>query len=78
MSVPSNIAEGQARYSKKDFRHFLRTAKGSVAEIETQVLIARRLGYIKEDACDRCTGSIKEVGRILAGLISSLDVAGND
>ncbi len=78
MSVPSNIAEGQARYSKKDFRHFLRTAKESVAEIETQVLIARRLGYITEDACDRCTGSIKEVGRILAGLISSLDVQGNE
>jgi len=74
VSVPSNIAEGQARYSKKDFRHFLRTAKGSVAEIETQILIARRLGYIEQDACECCVGNVKEVGRILAGLISSLEV----
>ncbi len=78
VSVASNIAEGQARYSKKDFRHFLRAAKGSLAEIETQVLIARRLGYINQDSCDRCTGSIKEVGRILAGLISSIHVEEND
>ena len=74
VSVPSNIAEGQARYTKKDFRHFLRTAKGSVAEIETQILIAQRLGYIKQDSCERCIASIREVGRILAGLISSLEV----
>ena len=78
VSVASNIAEGQARYSKRDFRHFLRAAKGSLAEIETQVLIARRLGYINQDSCDRCTGEIKEAGRILAGLISSLHVEEND
>jgi len=74
VSVASNIAEGQARYSRKDFRHFLRLAKGSLAEIETQVLIALRLGYINRDACDRCLSHIKELGRILAGLISSLHV----
>jgi four helix bundle protein len=78
VSVASNIAEGQARYSKKDFRHFLRVAKGSLAEIETQVLIAARLGYNNQDACERCLGHIKELGRILAGLISSLHVQENN
>ena len=74
VSVACNIAEGQARYSRKDFRHFLRVAKGSLAEIETQVLIARRLGYVNQDSCDRCLERIKELGRILAGLISSLRI----
>ncbi|MGO9210104.1 MAG: four helix bundle protein [Terriglobales bacterium] len=78
VSVASNIAEGQARYSKKDSRHFLRVAKGSLAEIETQALIARRLAYINQDSCERCIGHIKELGRILAGLISSIHVQEND
>ena len=78
VSVACNIAEGQARYSKKDFRHFLRVAKGSLAEIETQVLIARRLDYVSQDSSDRCIVDIKEVGRILAGLISSLHVQETD
>jgi len=74
VSVASNIAEGQARYSRKDFRHFLRVAKGSLAEIETQVLIAYRLGYVNQDSCDHCLDRIKELGRILAGLISSIHI----
>ena len=74
VSVASNIAEGQARYSKKDFRHFLRVAKGSLAEIETQMLIARRLVYVNQESRDRRIGHIKELGRILAGLISSLHI----
>lgn len=78
MSGASNIAEGQARYSKKDFRHLLRVAKGSLAEIETQVLIARRLGYVNQDFCDLCLGHNKELGRILAGLISSIRVQESD
>jgi four helix bundle protein len=78
VSVPSNIAEGQARYSKKEFRHFLRAAKGSLAEIETQVMIARRFGYVGQEVCDRCIGEIEELGRILAGLISSLRIPETD
>jgi four helix bundle protein len=78
VSVASNIAEGQARYSKKEFRHFLRAARGSLAEIETQVLIAHRVGYINQDSSGRCIGHVKEVGRILAGLISSLRIQQND
>jgi len=78
VSVASNIAEGQARYSKKEFQHFLRVARGSLAEIETQVQIARRLDYLDQEVCDQCVGEIEELGRILAGLISSLRIPETD
>src|SRR5579864_8854135 len=46
VSIPSNIAEGQGRHGVPEFRHFLRQSCGSLMELETQVLIAERLGYI--------------------------------
>ena len=48
ISVPSNIAEGQARNSPKEFRHFLGIALGPLAEMETQLLLALRLKYLEE------------------------------
>lgn len=48
VSVPSNIAEGQARRLPAEFRRFLRIALGSLAEIDTQLVIANELGYVKE------------------------------
>ena len=72
VSVPSNIAEGQARFSKRDFRHFLRASRGSLAELETQALIAQRLKYIDQPSTDTLLSSIDEVSRILSGLISSI------
>lgn len=70
VSVPSNIAEGQARQTRGEFRQFLGHARGSLAEMETQFLIAQRLGYVEEasDIPER----IAETGRVLNGLISSL------
>jgi len=50
VSVPSNIAEGQARFSRKEFHHFLSLARGSLVEIETQIIIAQNLGYIAEQS----------------------------
>jgi four helix bundle protein len=46
VSVPSNIAEGQARFSRREFHHFLSLARGSLVEIETQLTIAQNLEYL--------------------------------
>ncbi|MCD0458644.1 four helix bundle protein [Roseiconus lacunae] len=70
VSVPSNIAEGQGRLTKGEFRQFLGTAKGSLAEVETQILIAGNLGYLNnsQPLIDR----VSEVARLLNGLLRSL------
>ena len=73
VSIPSNIAEGQARYSKRDFQHFLRQAKGSAAEVQTQVLIAKRLKFLKSTVADQLEAAVEELMRILNGLINSLE-----
>ena len=71
-SVPSNIAEGQARLSTGEFRQFLGNARGSLMEVETQVLLARELGYLERDGSESLLGAAAEVGRILNGLLNSL------
>ena len=73
ISVPSNIAEGHARYSPKDFRHFLHQSRGSVAELETQLVLARRLGYLTEQQVGPVLRGVSEVGRVLTGLINSIE-----
>ena len=75
VSVPSNIAEGQAHFSRQKFRHFMRHSRGSLAELETQVLIAQKLGFLEERIAARALQRIDEVNRILAGLIASLNSA---
>ena len=72
VSIPSNIAEGQARYSHHEFQHFLRTARGSLAEVETQLVIARNLGYLAEKEMKGPLGSTAELGRILNALITAV------
>ena len=72
VSVPSNIAEGQGRATKGEFIQFLCHARGSLYEVETQILIGRNLGYITFDQQEGLIGSITELGRILNGLITSL------
>jgi four helix bundle protein len=72
VSIPSNIAEGQAHYSNREFRHFLRHSRGSLAELETQVLIAQRWNYLSESQAAELLRRANEVGRILSGLITSL------
>ena len=70
--VPSNIAEGQARLSTGEFKHFLGNARGSLMEIETQLLIARHLDYLDDIQSDLLLKDAAEVGRILNGLLASL------
>jgi four helix bundle protein len=73
VSIPSNIAEGQARFSRPDFVRFLRMARGSVAELETQLLLAVDLGYLTEGKCDEVLAQADKLGRILAGLVTSIE-----
>ncbi|MGA7462883.1 MAG: four helix bundle protein [Candidatus Korobacteraceae bacterium] len=72
VSTPSNIAEGQGRHGVAEFRHFLHQACGSLMEVETQVLIAERLGFMNPDASHEVLNNCAEVGKILNGLIRSL------
>ena len=73
VSVPSNIAEGKAHYSNRDFVRFLRHARGSLAEIETQILIAQQRQYLSSATATKVSQQLDELGRILSGLIHSLN-----
>jgi four helix bundle protein len=73
VSVPSNIAEGSERFSIRDYIRFLRTAKGSLAELETQLYIAVRLDYLATEAFFKFNQQASEIGRMVNGLIASLE-----
>ncbi|MDP9263604.1 MAG: four helix bundle protein [Acidobacteriota bacterium] len=62
VSVPSNIAEGQGRSSTGEFKQFLGHAKGSLFELQTQAVIAQKLGYLKGNAAAMLLDSSDEVG----------------
>jgi four helix bundle protein len=72
VSIPSNIAEGQAHFNNGEFLHFLRHARGSLAELETQLLIAQRQKYVTDAQIEVFSRQIAELGRILNGLINSV------
>ena len=72
VSIPSNIAEGQAHYTNREFIRFLRHARGWLAEIETQVLISKDRGYLREEQVDALITQADELGRVLSGLINSM------
>jgi four helix bundle protein len=72
VSIPSNIAEGQARNSSKEFHHFLGIARGSLAELETQLMLAQRLGYLAEEKVSPTLDKAEEVGKMLKGLQNSI------
>jgi four helix bundle protein len=72
VSIPSNIAEGWGRLSKGEFRLFLGHARGSLAELETQIIIAQNLNYLKNEDADKLQKMTEEVHRLINGLISSL------
>jgi four helix bundle protein len=70
VSIPSNIAEGTGRKSTKEFSHFLSTAQGSIAELETQLLIADKLGYAK--TASSVLSELDEISKMMIGLQGSI------
>lgn len=72
VSIPSNIAEGQARLSTAEFKQSLGHARVSLMEVETCILLAQELNYLESDRCERLLAGSAEVGKILNGLLNSL------
>lgn len=72
ISIPSNIAEGYCRQSKKEYVQFLQIAFASGAELETQLLIARDLSYISTKRFDEVNSLLEEVMKMLNSLISKI------
>jgi len=73
VSIPANIAEGRHRSHSKEFLQFLSFAYGSLAELETHVLIAERLGYINGNHKESILDMTAEVGRMINGLKKSIE-----
>ena len=71
VSIPSNIAEGYGRHTTKDTQHFLAQARGSILELQTQLILATRLQIGEGDAVRAAIGHAEEVGRVLNGLMLS-------
>lgn len=68
VSIPANIAEGAGRHSKKEFAHFLSNSQGSASELETELVIAHRLGFLEENRFDELMVRVERIGRLLTGL----------
>jgi len=75
-SVVSNIAEGAGRKSDRELARFLRIARGSVCEVECQLLLSRDLGYLKSDGWGPLDADCREVSKMLNGLIRSFRTEG--
>ena len=73
VSVPSNIAEGHGRLSDRYLRNFLGTARGSLFDLETQLLLSIDLGFARPDDANGVLGQAAEVARILNGLLKTLE-----
>ena len=73
VSVPSNISEGAARNTKKEFIWFLGVAMGSLTEVETQLLIASNLHYLKMETYEELAGSINLIRAQISGLMRSVE-----
>lgn len=72
VSVPSNIAEGYGRKTRGEYVHSLYLAYGSLCELETQIMIAKDVGYVSKNDYESFDGLLTEVSKLLLGLIHSL------
>ena len=68
VSIPANIAEGAGRHSSKEFAHFLSNAQGSASELETELIISNRLGYLDETSFSQLIVQLERIGRLITGL----------
>ena len=69
-SVPANISEGAVRNSEKEYVRFLYISQGSLAELDTFILISKNLGYVNEEKCDELINRMEEIKKMLYGLIN--------
>ena len=67
VSIPANIAEGAGRRSQKEFIYFLSNAQGSASELETELIIANRLGYLDETTFAQLISELERIGRLITG-----------
>ena len=72
VSIPSNLAEGHARSKTGEFKYAVSVAMGSVAELETQLMLSTNLGYLEEDLAGQLLCQLSTIGRMLRGLQKSL------
>ena len=72
VSIPSNIAEGKGRLTDRGRAHFFSQARGSLLELETQILIAQKLSYLRESTAKLLIEHSAELGRMLSSLIHSI------
>ena len=72
VSIPCNIAEGQGRLTRGEFKQFLGHARGSLLELQTQITIAKKLAFLDEESASSLIKSSAEVHRMLNGLLQSL------
>jgi four helix bundle protein len=72
VSIPSNIAEGAARNTPKEFDNFLHIAQGSTAELETQIIISQELHFLEPEQADRLLSELNEISKMIIGLQRSL------
>jgi four helix bundle protein len=72
VAVPTNIAEGQARFTANEFHFFLGRARGSLVEVETQLMIAQNLAYFTPEHGKQLLNEAAELGKILNGLIGAI------
>jgi len=73
VSIMSNIAEGFERYSRQEFKQFLSVARGSCAEVRSQIQLAKSLGYVTDSDCSKICEKCIGLSRAIGGLRSSLD-----
>jgi four helix bundle protein len=72
ISIPSNIAEGQGRNSFKEFKQFLGIALGSLAELETQLIISHEIGYLNQEDLSKLLASLDDIRKMVKALANSL------